>query len=51
MAKGLGVNQQSNQKASNVVKDGNKGWAPSVGATKKIKSRISIAATPTIPNK
>lgn len=48
--KGLGVNQESNQKPSSNIPDGNKGWVPQPKGNQKIKSRISIQATPSIPN-
>lgn len=47
--KGLGVNQESKQKAKDLV-DGNKGWQPQPKGNQKIKSKLSIQATPTIPN-
>lgn len=50
MTKGLGVNKQSNQKSKDLV-DGNKGWAPSVGANKKIASRINLPGTPALAGK
>lgn len=50
MAKGLGVNQQSNQKPSNAVPDGNKGWAPQPKGNRKLGRRLNINATPTIKN-
>ena len=49
--KGLGVNQESKQKPSNVVKDGNKGWSPSVSKTHKIKSRLNLPGTPSLAGK
>ena len=49
MAKGLGFNVESNMKAKN-LKDGNAGWQPQPKGNQKIKSKLSIQATPSIPN-
>ena len=51
MAKGLGVNQESKQKASAVVKDGNKGWDPQPKGNRKIGSRLSLPGTPSLAGK
>ena len=49
MAKGLGFDVEHKAKGKDVP-DGNKGWVPQPKGNQKIKSRISIQATPTIPN-
>ena len=50
MAKGLGFNVQQKGKAKDVV-DGNRGWAPMVKTTKKLRSRLNLGTTPGIKSK
>ena len=46
MGKGLGVNKQTSMRAKPAhVPNGNAGWKPQVGVTRKLKSRLDLGRT------